>query len=453
MTLRAAARVVTAVLLLGASAGQLTAQVAPPGTVLPPPSGAEPTIYLLTFGPGSLVENVWGHNAIWVRDPARGLDKTYNWGMYSFGQPGFIGRLAKGTMLYWMEGFDADRTFPAYIQDNRSIYAQELSLTPAQKSQLIDLLLTNDTDANRFYRYDYWRDNCSTRARDALDTVLGGRIKASLDTEQTGVTWRWQARRILRTLPLPYIGMEFALGNPADAQISEWNDAFLPLSLMRQLRDITVLDESGRETPLVAREMTLFESTRPPEPTEPPSWLPWFLLTGLVIGGALAGAAALGARSLDGNSMPSKRAQGAASRSAPATKRRRTPLPLALAGGFATLWSVVIGLAGLGLLLAWLLTDHWSWFRNENLLQASPLSLALAALFVLGHFRVAGSLRWLRWGALAVLGLSLLGFLIQVLPGFDQMNGEIIAFALPVHAAVAWVAIQLAREGSPTALS
>jgi hypothetical protein len=47
-----------------------------------------------------------------------------------------------------------------------------------------------------------------------------------------------------------------------------------------------------------------------------------------------------------------------------------------------------------------------------------------------------------------VLGLSVLGLVIQPLPGFDQANGEIIAFALPVHAAVAWLALQLGRRGA-----
>ena len=45
--------------------------------------------------------------------------------------------------------------------------------------------------------------------------------------------------------------------------------------------------------------------------------------------------------------------------------------------------------------------------------------------------------------ALAVLGLSLLGLALQALPGFDQVNGEVIALALPVHAAVAWLAVRL----------
>ena len=46
--------------------------------------------------------------------------------------------------------------------------------------------------------------------------------------------------------------------------------------------------------------------------------------------------------------------------------------------------------------------------------------------------------RWARAAlivAALVAALSLLGFLLQILPGFDQRNGEAIALALPIHLA------------------
>jgi hypothetical protein len=133
---------------------QVAAQGAPVADLMPPPAGPGPAVYLLTFSPGSNVAEVWGHNAIWIRDPGQGVDVTYNWGMYNFAQPGFVRRLAKGTMMYWMQGIDADRIIPGYIADNRDIYAQELNLTLREKSALVDLLVATDTDANRYYRYD-----------------------------------------------------------------------------------------------------------------------------------------------------------------------------------------------------------------------------------------------------------------------------------------------------------
>ena len=42
-------------------------------------------------------------------------------------------------------------------------------------------------------------------------------------------------------------------------------------------------------------------------------------------------------------------------------------------------------------------------------------------------------MRW-RWCSRR---LSLLGFVLQVLPGFDQVNGPMIALALPIHLGIA----------------
>ena len=425
-------------LLLAPPASSLEAQAGGASIQLPPGTdsvgavqAAEPAVYLLTFGPGDLVYEVWAHNAIWVRDPARGIDHTYNWGIFDFDQEGFIGRLARGTMLYRMDDFPIERTIAEYTYYNRSIWAQELNLTGEQKRALVEYLLETDTEENRYYRYDYFRDNCSTRVRDALDRVLGGRIADALSEAPAGVTWRWHARRILRNMPASYAGMEFALGNPADESITRWDETFLPLELMAHIRDVTVLDEAGLEVPLVKQEMEIFRATRAPEPDAPPFWLPWFLVAGVVVAGVVA--AASGAFR-----APEPAARGAG-------ESGRGGAGLVVAGGVATLWSLVVGLAGVFLLTAWLFTDHTFWYRNENLLQASPLSLLLALLLLVGHFRRGAPTPWLGRVALGVLGLSVLGLVLQALPGFDQVNGEIIALALPVHAAVAWLALQLGR--------
>jgi hypothetical protein len=81
----------------------------------------------------------------------------------------------------------------------------------------------------------------------------------------------------------------------------------------------------------------------------------------------------------------------------------------------------------------WAFTDHAMAYRNENLFQVNPLVLALAVLVPLAQ---AGSARAGRWAgalALVLVGLSLLGLVLQVLPGFDQVNGQVIALALPIH--------------------
>jgi hypothetical protein len=81
----------------------------------------------------------------------------------------------------------------------------------------------------------------------------------------------------------------------------------------------------------------------------------------------------------------------------------------------------------------WAFTDHVMAYRNENLFQVNPLVLALAVLVPLGLGGSGRAARWARALALGLAGLSLLGLVLQVLPGFDQVNGQVIALALPIH--------------------
>ena len=101
--------------------------------------------------------------------------------MFSFEEPGFLRRFVRGEMDYWMEGFDSERLLRAYAAADRSIWVQELDLTPEQMGALYEFEEWNERPENRFYRYDYYRDNCSTRVRDAIDRVLGGRLRESAE--------------------------------------------------------------------------------------------------------------------------------------------------------------------------------------------------------------------------------------------------------------------------------
>jgi hypothetical protein len=87
------------------------------------------------------------------------------------------------------------------------------------------------------------------------------------------------------------------------------------------------------------------------------------------------------------------------------------------------------------MVLTWTVTDHAFMYRNENLLQLSPLSLALVPLLPRAARR-AGPMAWRL--AAAIVALALLGVALKVLPGFRQVNGEFVALALPVHLGLAW---------------
>jgi hypothetical protein len=407
-------RGITSSLLAGAL---LMAPAVAQGAVQTPGPGSELRVYLLTMGPGERVWERFGHNAIWIRDPASQPDTAYNYGLFDFQQENFLLRFIRGQMWYWMAGFPAEAYVRTYVRDNRSVWIQELNLPPAARLQLREFLRWNEQPEHRFYHYDYYRDNCSTRVRDALDRVLGGAIKAQTAGLPTGTTYRFHTQRLTANDPPVSTGLLLALGPGVDRPISAWEEMFLPLALREHARRVVLPGPNGTTVPLVGGERTLFESTAPEPPGAPPSWLPWYAAVGAVVGG-LAGL--LGAAAGD-------------------TERRWARIGLGL---FSVLWGLLGGLGGVVLAVLWAFTDHAMAYRNENLFQLDPLLIALAVLVPLGlRGHRAGC--WARAVALSLLGLSLMGFVLQALPGLDQVNGPIIALLLPIHLGVAaslWLA-------------
>ena len=226
--------------------------------------GEELRVYLMTLGPGDAVWERFGHNAIVIEDASTGTSIAYNWGMFDFNQPGYVPRLMQGRMLYWMAGYDTQAFANVYVQTNRSIWMQELNLTPAQRAALRDYVEWNALEANKFYRYDYYRDNCSTRVRDAIDRALGGQLSEALRSTPTDETFRSHTQRLTYDDPLTYTGLQLAMGNPVDQPITAWEETFIPMELREHVRNVHVIDEHGRRVPLVAREFTAFEAQRPP---------------------------------------------------------------------------------------------------------------------------------------------------------------------------------------------
>jgi hypothetical protein len=377
-------------------------------------------VSLLTIGQGDLVWERFGHNAILIQDDETGWEATYHWGVFSFQQVDFIPRLIRGTMLYGMGRSDLESSLREYQWAGRPVWIQELALTPSQKWELLAQVEENYLPENRDYRYDYYRDNCSTRVRDALDRVLGGRLGALFSTDTTAFSYRWHTRRILQELPLYYLGIQFVLGPSADRPITVWEEMFLPPTLMDRIREVQVPDGAGGFRSLVASEEELLNPGRPDPPSSTPFALPIFLAAGLLWGGALAWMMGTGSR--------------------PSTGRR---LGLAFLGGG---WGLIAGVGGSLLLGAWLFTDHVFWYANFNLLQVNPLFFFLSLAFLL--FLIRG--RFPRWGrGLAVtLGvISVAGAALELLPGVGQRNGEILALTLPVNLAICLGSIRLLRGG------
>lgn len=411
----AVAPLLAALLALLAPARAFPQGGAPPGrpgaaVAGSPVPGSELRVYLMTMGPGAAVWERFGHNAIWIDDPGVEPDTAYNYGLFDFRQENFLLRFIRGQMWYWMAGFPAEAYVRTYLRDNRSVWLQELNLPPGARLELREFLRWNERPENRFYHYDYYLDNCSTRVRDAIDRVIGGAIAAQTASLPSGTSYRFHTQRLTANDPLTFTGLLLALGEPVDRPISAWEEMFLPMALREHVRRVTLAGANGMREPLVASERTLFESTAPEPPAAPPRWLHWYLLIGTAAG---AIAAALGS-----------------------TSRRRSGARLGLSV-FAVVWGTIAGLAGMVLAGLWAFTDHVAAYQNENLLQVNPVILALAVLVPLGLARPGRAAGWAKATACGLAALSLAGLVLQALPGLNQVNGPVIALALPIHIGLA----------------
>jgi hypothetical protein len=264
--------------------------------------------------------------------------------------------------------------------------------------------------------------------RDVLDRALGGLIKQRTQ-QPSGTTYRWHTQRLTQGDPWVYVGTLIGLGHPVDHPISRWDETFLPVRLRNDIRGIQVRDETGASVPLVKREMTLFASTRAPEPAEPTSHIPVYFVAGMLV----AFVVVLLRHLADGGN------NGA-----------RIGL-LLVAGG----WNLIVGILGTALAALWLFTIHVYSYYNENLLQANSLSLILAVMIFASlrkRERPGGSVVGPATERLAlfVAVLALLGFVLQILPMFYQVNGEIVAMMMPAHLGIA---LALRRRTAPTQAS
>lgn len=370
------------------------------------------TISLLTMGDGDRVWELFGHTAIWIRNDLTGRDTVFNWGVFDNTQPGFILHFLRGLNYYRMGGDSMGGVMNYYRYFNRSVVSQELNLTIAQKEALLQLIRSNAQPENITYRYDYFRDNCATRPRDMLDRVLGGKLRE----HAMGIpdhSYRWHALTHMQHDKLLVVGVDIALGEPADKPITMWEAMFLPAELHDVVATMLVRDSSGRLRPLVRSERVLFQAARPTKPSAPPNLATPLLAIGLVVGLAFL---YLGLRAAEGS---------AAIRATAATL-------------FAT-WSLASGLLGVVLTLLWVATDHTFAYRNANLLIFNPLWLVagvmLPLMFISG--RVARQTSILTATLASLCAAALVLHLVQL---SSQENLAIVGLALPPSISIALAA-------------
>lgn len=406
---------------VGAFVPALAAQ--PVRSVAAAPMRDSLVISVLTFGPGDDLFERFGHIAVRVHDFNTGSDVAYNWGMFDFNQPNFYQNFLTGDTKYWMEGFPALPFVEAYRQQGRAVWEQDLALTHAEADSLRRFIEWNAREENKYYRYDYYRDDCATRVRDAIDLVLGGAFKQSVTGLSDGVSYRSETMRLSAAYPLTNFGMDYVLGRPADGVLSSWEEMFIPMRVRDILGVATVRRADGTMTKLVGNHRQLVADERYAERLT----VPEYLMPASIAGATFAAGAVL---------LALLAANSGTARVAFVT--------------LATTWNLAAGVLGVMLICAGAFTKHVYMSDNVNVLLATPVSLVLALLIPLAFRRV----RRRRLVRVSVqLGLltaasAIVTLVLHFIPAYWQHNAAILAVAVPAHGAIAFGLLWLAAPGS-----
>jgi len=209
-------------------------------------------ISLITCEPHSMIYALYGHTAIRLINHTTNEDYVANWGIFDQSKKFFAVRFAFGLTDYCMAIEPWWSFIERYEYFNCGIREQLLNLSPEEKVKIWRAILINWQPANRTYRYNFFYDNCTTRARDIIVENLNGKIDYNIDQNITtpyreeihqwnfGHLWaRW--------------GNDFLLGVGSDKKTDRHQQQFLPDTLRVDFNKAVVI-ENGKQRKLVKGE-------------------------------------------------------------------------------------------------------------------------------------------------------------------------------------------------------
>ena len=208
------------------------------------------TIYLglLTCQPSQEVYSLYGHTAIHYVNRDQGIDVAINYGMFSFSKPYFVLRFILGLTDYEMGVQPFDLFCMSYAAEQRGITEQILNVPALEKIKIAEAIERNYLPENREYRYNYFYDNCTTRARDMVLGSLKKYIKYK--RQDGGPSFRRMIHAYNEEHPWARFGNDMLLGIKADLPTNINEQQFLPDHLMEDF-STAIVNKDNKEWKLV----------------------------------------------------------------------------------------------------------------------------------------------------------------------------------------------------------
>ena len=314
------------------------------------------TASVLTCGAGEDFYTSFGHSAIRITDPVKGLDLVYNYGTFDFGTPHFYWKFMRGQLDYQLSRTSYAEFIDEYEWYSRPVSEQRLTFESGQVQNLFLLLETNYLPEYRHYRYDFLRDNCATRVRDivysawAQDTVLQR-------TAEPRSYRQLLATCLKDSMEWWHLGIDLLFGLPTDHRCSAPERMFLPAEMEAELAQCTTTGIWTAPAIVEPSHALLTKGRTPLKASFPPVVAFALLLAVIAVLTVCA---------------------------------HRFSFKPVVFNVIDRVLFIVAGLCGLFLCFMWFGTDHWCTQWNLNILWLSPLLILIA-------IRLGRSPRWALW--------------------------------------------------------
>lgn len=214
-------------------------------------------IIMFTCEPGSELYAGFGHSALWISDPTKGIDRLYNYGTFDFNTPNFYWLFIRGRLEYMLTVTTSRRFINEYDYRKIGVTGQTLNLSLNEKQRAFELLETNLLSENRFYKYDFFYDNCATRIRDIVIEACSGEIDFNIpDRKQS---FRQMLFPYLSHTPWTKFGINLILGYSSDITASTFEYQFLPEQMQMSFNNATV-NRNEQKQKLVSTEHRFLSS-------------------------------------------------------------------------------------------------------------------------------------------------------------------------------------------------
>ncbi len=245
-----------------------------------------PVIDVYTMGPSEVLFQRFGHAAICVTDDKTPRGRCFNYGTTNFDDPvEVVWTFVRGRSKFWVSVTSLAGLLDYYIDLDRTLYRQRLPLAEGEARELAARLDGDLAPDKKYYIYHHFYDNCTTRIRDHVDAVTGGRLKGRTDEVVYGPSYRELAMDGFSSSVALLVGNEILLGSSADVRPTVWAAMFLP----DVLRDAIEKNLHAPPEVVNVRQAAL--------PTGDPMAGRWALFGCAAVLAAVAGAAALSRRS------------------------------------------------------------------------------------------------------------------------------------------------------------